>query len=70
MDSRRLGRDVARWLFDPLKIDFKQGLYSLILFLAFGIMGRYLSLTDEGPECVEDLRLGSLMGAELFIEVD
>jgi hypothetical protein len=33
-------------------------------------MGRYLSLTDEGPEFVEDLRLGPLMGAELFIEVD
>jgi hypothetical protein len=53
-----------------LEIGLKQGLYSLILFLAFGIMGRYLSLTDEGPECVEDLRLGSLKGAGLFIEVD
>jgi hypothetical protein len=33
-------------------------------------MGRYLSLTDEGPECVENSRLGPLMGAVLFIEVD
>jgi hypothetical protein len=51
-------------------IGSKQGLNSLILFLAFGIMGRYLSLTDEGRNALRNARLGPITGAELFIEVN
>ncbi len=62
-------RRVVNWLFDSMEIDFNQGLNSLILFLAFGKMGRYLSLMTKGRNALIT-RLGPLTGAELFIEVD